>query len=146
MEYILNASLFVAFNLFVISPPPPLLHIQSATKTPRSSGAGAVSLIFAASAFGPVLSARFRRAPLNIARRSAAKIWPRPRLYSVVAFSLAAFGTCYTQVFFRNRRGPSRPLLSIIEGEPRPPVRCVFHRWRVFVEPSRRGVAAPVMV
>ena len=48
--------------------------------------------------------------------------------------------------FFWNLRGCPRPLLPMIEGEPRPPVRCVYHRRRVIFKPYRRGIAAPVLV
>ena len=92
------------------------------------------------------MSARFRRAPLNISNRSAAKIWPRPRVARVVAFSLAAYGTCYTQVFFGIVAGLRVRFCQLSRANRARRFGACSFVCVVLLNLYRRGIAAPVMV
>lgn len=94
----------------------------------------------------PVLSGRFRRPPLNVSPRCSAALWPAR---SRVPFIGPNFGPASQRVthklfFLRCLHFRAAVTGHCSQVEPRPPVRCVLNRLRVWVEPRPAVWPAPV--
>lgn len=113
---------------------------------PRAFGFHAPRLNAAPVHVPPVLSGRFRRPPSTVAPRFSAALWPaRSRVPVVGLENKPASHVLHTNSFFLNHRGPRVRFYVGAGVEPRPAVRCGFHRSRGAVKPRPPVWPAPVL-
>lgn len=113
---------------------------------PRSFGFHAPRLNAAPVPVPPVLSGRFRRPHLNVAPRHSAALWPARTRVPVVGLENRPDSQRVTHKLFFLRCLHFRAAVPghRSQVEPRPPVRCVLDRWRVWVEPRPAVWPAPM--
>ena len=113
---------------------------------PRAFGFHAPRLNAAPVHVPPVLSGRFRRPPSTVAPRFSAALWPaRSRVPVVGLENKPASHVLHTNSFFLNHRGRRVRFYAGAGVEPRPAVRCEFHRWRGVARPRPPVWPAPVL-
>lgn len=91
-------------------------------------------------------SSRARARPVHCRARIFAAMWPaRSRVPVVGLENRPAPHVLHTNSFFLNNRGWRVRFLTGSGVEPRPAVRCGFHRWRGAVKPRPPVWPAPVV-
>lgn len=113
---------------------------------PRAFGFHAPRLNAAPVHVPPVMPGRFRRPPSTIAPWSSAALWPaRSRVPVVGLENKPASQRVTHKLFLLDHRGRRVRFYAVVAFEPRPAVRCGFHRWRGAVEPRPPVWPAPVL-
>lgn len=113
---------------------------------PRAFGFHAPRLNAAPVHVPPVLSGRFRRPLSTVAPRCSAALWPaRSRVPVFGLENMPASQRVTHKFFFLNHRGRRVRFYAGAVVEPRPAVRCGFHRSRGAVEPRPPVWPAPVL-